>query len=44
MYGKKTEGLLRTTFIISEEGIIETIFSKVDTKNHSAQIFAEEIK
>ncbi|HBX53512.1 MAG: peroxiredoxin [Bacteroidetes bacterium RIFOXYB2_FULL_35_7] len=39
MYGKKIEGLHRTTFIISEKGIIENIITKVDTKNHAVQIF-----
>jgi len=39
MYGKKYMGVLRTTFIIDESGIITEIFEKVDTKNHSEQIF-----
>jgi len=38
MYGKSYEGILRTTFVISEEGKIENVFEKVDTKNHSMQI------
>jgi len=38
MYGKKYMGVLRTTFVISENGIIEAVFEKVDTKNHSTQI------
>ena len=38
LYGKSYEGVLRTTYIISENGIIEQIFEKVDTKNHSQQI------
>jgi peroxiredoxin Q/BCP len=38
MYGKTYEGILRTTFIISEEGKIEHVFEKVDTKNHTDQI------
>jgi thioredoxin-dependent peroxiredoxin len=36
--GKKTIGTLRTTFVISEKGIIEKVFTKVDTKNHTQQI------
>jgi thioredoxin-dependent peroxiredoxin len=36
--GKSYEGVLRTTFIISEEGIIEEVITKVDTKNHTEQI------
>ncbi len=39
MYGKTYMGVNRTTFIIDEEGIIEKIITKVDTKNHSDQIF-----
>ena len=38
MYGKISEGVLRTTYIISEDGVIEKVFKKVDTKNHTAQI------
>ena len=39
MYGKTITGVLRTTFIIDEKGIIEKIISKVDTANHIEQIF-----
>ena len=40
MYGKKTMGTIRTTFVINEEGIIEQIFAgkKVKTKEHAEQI------
>jgi peroxiredoxin Q/BCP len=41
LYGKVSMGILRTTFVISEEGIIEKVFTKVDTKNHTDQILAE---
>jgi len=41
MYGKSYEGVLRTTFVIDENGVIEKIIKKVDTKNHSAQILKE---
>ena len=34
-------GINRMTFIISEEGNIEKIFTKVKTKEHSEQILAE---
>lgn len=37
-YGKSYMGLLRTTFIISEDGVIEKVFPKVDTKTHAEQI------
>ncbi|MDO9613131.1 MAG: thioredoxin-dependent thiol peroxidase [Bacteroidota bacterium] len=38
MYGKKYMGVVRATFVISENGIIEEIFDKVDTKNHTDQL------
>ena len=39
LYGKTFMGIVRTTFIIDEKGIIEKIISKVDTGKHSDQIF-----
>ncbi len=38
MYGKVTEGTLRTTYVIDEQGVIVDAIGKVDTKNHTAQI------
>ena len=38
MYGKTTMGTLRRTFIFDEDGILERIIEKVDTKNAAAQI------
>ncbi len=38
MYGKSYMGVLRTTFVIDENGYIGEIFESVDTKNHSWQI------
>lgn len=38
MYGKETEGTLRTTYVIDEQGVIVDAIGKVDTKNHTAQI------
>lgn len=38
MYGRSYMGIQRTTFIIDEQGRIEHIFEKVDTKNHYQQI------
>lgn len=38
MYGKKYMGVMRTTFVIDESGIIVDVFEKVDTKNHTDQI------
>ena len=36
--GKEYEGVHRTTFVIDEKGTIEKVFSKVKTKDHTAQI------
>lgn len=38
MYGKTVYGTLRRTFIFSEDGILEEIIEKVDTKNAAGQI------
>ena len=38
LYGKEYEGINRMTFIIDEVGKIAHIFTKVDTKNPTAQI------
>jgi peroxiredoxin Q/BCP len=37
-YGKTYMGVIRTTFVINEQGVIEKIFKKVDTKEHTNQI------
>lgn len=36
--GREFDGILRTTFIIDENGLISDIISKVDTKQHTNQI------
>lgn len=38
MYGRKYMGTARTTFVINENGVIEEVIEKVDTKNHTDQI------
>ena len=40
MYGKKSVGTIRTTFLIDEEGRITEIFAgkQVKTKEHAEQI------
>ena len=42
MCGKTFVGTLRKTFIFNEEGILEKIIEKVDTKNHTEQILASD--
>lgn len=39
LYGKSFFGVIRTTFVIDEKGIIEKIVAKVDTASHTEQIF-----
>ncbi|HNS31016.1 MAG TPA: thioredoxin-dependent thiol peroxidase [Tenuifilaceae bacterium] len=36
--GKNFDGIIRTTFIIDGEGIIEEVIDKVNTKEHTKQI------
>ncbi|GEO03506.1 peroxiredoxin [Adhaeribacter aerolatus] len=38
MYGRKYMGTMRYTFVIDENGTIENIITKVDTKDHAAQL------
>ena len=38
MYGKEYEGVLRSTYVIDEEGKVEHVITKVDTKNSAQQI------
>ena len=38
MFGKKYMGVLRTTYVINEEGVIEEVIEKVKTKDHTKQI------
>lgn len=38
MCGKSCVGTLRKTFVFDENGTLERIIEKVDTKNHTAQI------
>ena len=37
-FGKEYEGLIRTTFVIDEKGIIEQVIDKVESKRHAEQI------
>lgn len=41
MYGRTYMGTLRYTFLINEDGIVEKVIEKVDTKNHAQQILNE---
>jgi len=41
MYGKTVMGTIRRTFIFDENGILERIIEKVDTRNHASQILQQ---
>ena len=41
MYGRSSMGVLRTTYVIDEQGKIKKVFTKVDTQNHTQQILTE---
>jgi peroxiredoxin Q/BCP len=38
MYGKTYMGIIRSTFIIDEEGVIAKVFPRVRPKNHSQEV------
>jgi len=41
MYGKKVFGVIRSTFVINEKGVIEKVYPKVKPEEHAAQILGE---
>lgn len=40
MYGRTYEGILRNTFIIGPDGVIQRVFEKVKPKGHAAEVLA----
>ena len=38
--GKEYEGILRSSFLINEDGVIAHVFNKVKTKTHGADVLA----
>jgi peroxiredoxin len=40
-FGKKYMGVLRTIFVIDEKGIIQEVFEKVKTRDHTNQIISK---
>lgn len=40
MYGRKYQGILRTTFLIGKDGRITRVFEKVKPKGHAAEVLA----
>ena len=40
MYGRKYQGILRTTFLIGGDGKVARVFEKVKPKGHAAEVLA----
>jgi peroxiredoxin Q/BCP len=40
MYGKKSEGIIRSTFVIDENGKLAAVYPKVSVKGHAAAVTA----
>ena len=40
LYGKKYKGVFRTTFVISEKGVVEEVLVDVDTAAHAEQLLS----
>ena len=40
MYGKKVFGVIRSTFVVNEKGIVEKVYPKVKPEEHAAQILS----
>ena len=38
MYGKPVTGVLRTTFLVDEEGIVRQVWEKVTPAGHAAEV------
>jgi peroxiredoxin Q/BCP len=41
MYGKKYMGVIRTTYIISPDGIIKSIYNKVKVEGHASKVIED---
>ena len=38
LYGKKSMGVIRSTFVINEDGVIEKVYKKVNTATHGDDV------
>lgn len=43
MYGRKYMGTARVTYVINENGIIDELIEKVNTKEHASQILKQDV-
>ena len=41
MYGKETEGIIRSTFLVDPEGLIRHVWAKVSVKGHVEEVIAK---
>lgn len=41
MYGREYEGILRSTFVIGEDGTVEKVYAKVKPAEHAEQVLAD---
>ncbi len=41
MYGREYEGVLRSTFLIDQDGRIEKVYRKVKPAEHAVEVLAE---
>ena len=39
--GREFDGILRSSFLINEEGVVEKVYSKVKTKTHGVDVLAD---
>ncbi len=40
MYGRKFQGMVRTTFLIDKEGVIRKVWPKVKVDEHADEVLA----
>ena len=38
LYGKKSMGVIRSTFVINEDGVIEKVYKKINTSTHGEDL------
>ncbi len=41
MYGREYEGILRSTFVIDADGLVERVYAKVKPAGHAEQVLAD---
>ena len=41
MYGKVTQGAIRSTFVVSASGRIQAVYPKVKAKGHAEQVLSD---